>query len=1095
MKRFTTYILTAAAAFLTLLSCVKEDLRGESDTLSEGESWVLLNFGAERNREVVTKATVSGRNESQIYNFYFFVFDRNGAKITGEYFDTGNQKASEAAVKSSLKNCWYVSNTTTDTGTTRGLIRVKTSNGRGLKFYMIANLDADMVRISSDLLAHNIQKESDLLQFNVYMNQRIVNRNGYFQMTGKMADVSVGNTGTTGKETDITEISSTMSLRRLDAKVRFVFKTGSRPDENGQVIKSFEALQWKVVNVPRTAYLYGYEARGIQSANGNDFVSVDPSTPVSEYGEYAKDFFDTEFTNFENFPSSTQSEFSFYMLENRQKPKKAATKYQDRSRSIKTADGKNESCKVSYVLNGVPYERSMREFEYANDFSTYVIVTGRVEMDLVNDKAGQVLGGDVQYIIHLGDWNASIDNSEGNRGDKNDIYSGFDNFNTVRNTSYTYTVTVNGVNSIRVEVETSQGGKPSDVVEDQPGASGAITIAKEEIILCDCHYVSKSISFRLSNFFEGNVYDKDHCIIDRLTWSVKTPFGEGEPYKKDGLDITDGLDFRWVRFRLNKKDSDGNFVGTRRKFCDRRFETTGTLRSASDNREGDGTPGLAGYHNDGTMYITELVDYIKTQVTRYLESRDASEFDHKDDPSLARLSFTVFVDEYYYEQNPLTNEKSATLWKRFVNQEDRKLHILCSSDISLDEESRSTGSVITIQQKAIQSIYNTDPDYTALSTAWGVENEDEHEGFSTYWSTTAEQQRGNNDDWNGLYNTCKEWGLSNGNSTSFNTGMKWGTYMDWEVDNDTPQFAKGYAYLRYSCMSRNRDNNGDGIIDRNEVRWYLASINQLVGIVVGKGLLNTKTQLYNRSPEEQKSDDVQVWFQHVLSSTCYTEKRNSNNPTMIWAEEGLSTSATNESWQPITKGTVRCVRNLGFIDGNSDETYSIDKKPEDYIQMEKKENGNFIFTATHLNSQALRYYTSRELTYSDELSMENNLYKMFEVYKSSSTVTYPSGMPHKFTNYNSLVTESVAAGNGNPFCPEGYRTPSQVELCVMRYYMGNDKPSANVSRTKWSFGWEGDKNKNLKEEKVGFIQNGRYNITVNREDVSSVRCVRDIRID
>ena len=1083
MKKTLSYIL--GFSILLLSSCAKENLNGDGG-VAEGESWVLLDFGAQQNREVVTKATVSPRNESQIYNFYFFVFDRNGAKITGQYFDSKNQKVSKAAVETSENNCWYVSNATSDDGNTTGTIRLKTANGENLKFYMIANLDADMVRISSDLLAHNIQNEGDLLGFNVYMNQRIVNRNGYFQMTGKMDGITVGKNSGSGNT--VTAISSVMSLRRLDAKIRFIFKTGTRPDENGQVIKSFEALQWKVVNVPRTAYLMGYEARNISSPNGNDFVSVSPSTPASEYSEYAKEFFDTDFVNFEDFPSTGQSEFSFYMLENRQKPKKTPGSYQDRSRSVKTADGKNESCTVSYVLNGVPYERQMREFEYANDFSTYVVVTGRVDMDLVNDKAGQVLGGDVQYIIHLGDWNAAIDNSEGNRGDGNDIYSGFDNFNTVRNTSYTYTVTVNGVNSIRVEVETSQGGKPSDVIEDQPGASGAITIAKEEIMLCDCHYVSKTINFRLSSFFEGDVYDKDHCIIDRLTWSVKTPFGEGEPYKKDGIDITDGLDFRWVHFRLNKKDSDGNFVNTRRKYSNRTFETSGTLRSASDNKEGDGTPGLAGYHNDGTMYITELVDYIRTQVNRYLESKDASDFDHKDSPKDAKLTFTVFVDEYYYESDPLTNQKSATLWKQFVNQDDRKLHILCSSDISLDEESRTTGSVITIQQKAIQSIYNTDPSYTALSTAWGVENEDEHEGLNTYWSSTASTNRYNNKNDNGLYNTCKEWGLSSGTGSGFNTGVKWGTFMDWEVDNDTPQFNSDYAYLRYSCMSRNRDNNGDGVIDRSEVRWYLASINQLIGMVVGKGLLSSKAQLYNRSPEQQKSEDEQVWNQHVISSTEFGSS--SNDPIMVWAEEALSTSQTNVSWQPIKYATVRCVRNLGFVDGNSEETYAIDKTPEDYIQMEQEDNGVYIFTTTHLNSQVLRYYTSRELTYTDEIALENRLYKKFEVYGSNSGFS-----PMYFESYNQKVTESVAEGNGNPYCPEGYRTPNQIELCLMKYYMPSSAGIRSlVSRTKWSFGVDGSNKKTSAGQRVGCIINGT-NITVNHEAVSAVRCVRDIRVN
>lgn len=1097
MRRFIYIIFTTTALFTSAVSCVKEEM-SERNSLAEGETWVELNFGSQQSREVLTRATVSERNEKQIYNFYLFMFDGNGAKVAGIYFDTENQRASKASVESSLSNCWYVSNTSTDDGTTRGTVRFRTASGSNMRLYMIANLDADMVRISSDLLAHNIQKEEDLLNYNVYLNQRIVNRNGYFPMTGKLSGLTIeGGNSTT--DTDLTLIDGTMMLRRIDAKIRFVFKKGSRPDDKGQTIKSFEAKQWKVVNVPRTAYLYDYDHRGITDATGHDFVNVAPGTPSSEYSGYAKDFFDTDFVNFEDFPNSDQSEFSFYMLENSQVPKKSPSKYQDRSKSIKTSEGRNESCNVSYVLNGVPYEREMRMFEYANDFSTYVVVTGRVEMELndTDTSGGKVLGGDVQYIIHLGDWTSAIDNSDGNKGDGKDQYGAFDNFNTERNTSYTYTVTVNSVNSIRVEVETSQGSV-SDVVENQPGATGSITIAKEEIMLCDCHYVSKTIDFRLANFFEGGKYDKDHCIIDQLTWSVKTPFmvSETGPTKgSDGMEITSGLDYKWVHFRLNKKDGNGNFLAQRRKFSSRQFETSSVLRSASDNKEGDGSDGLAGYHNDGVMNITELVSYIKGQVNRYVQDPNASEFDNLKDPSKSRLSFTVFVDEYYYEANPINNEKSSDLWKHFVNQEDRKLHILCSSDISKDEESRATGSVITIQQHAIQSIYNTDPDYTDLSTAWGVETEDEHEGFSTYWNYTYSERRYNDDDNNGLYNTCKEWGLSSGTGSSFNSGVKWGTYMDWEVDNSTPQFNSRYEYLRYSCMSRNRDNNGDGVIDRNEVRWYMASINQLIGIVVGKGLLNSKTQLYNRSPEAQQSSDDQVWFQHVMSSTSYTEGRNSNNPTMIWAEEGLSTSGTNENWQPIKKGTVRCVRNLGYVDGNDNETYSIDKMPQDYIQAEKLSDGNYIFTTTHLNSQALRYYTSRELTYSDELSIENRLYKKFEVYNRNSSITYTSSS-HKFSDYNRLVTESVASGQGNPFCPEGYRTPSQVEMCVMRYYMGDDKPSRTVSRTKWSFGLEGDKKKDsIKEIKVGFMQNGRYNITINNEDISEVRCVRDIRVN
>lgn len=1093
-------------------SCMKEEISEPKPVVTEGEGMLLVNFGPQENSVVVTKATLSETNESQIFNFYVFVFDSNGSKVAGVFFDSSNQKATKDEVTSATDNCWYVNNAVNSGDVTSGSVLVKTSAGTNMTVYLIANLDADMVRVSSDLLGASISTEADLKNFNVYMNQKIVNRNGYFPMSGKISGVTISG-GTSSDEMVRTVITDTMLLRRMDAKVRFIFKQGTRPDASGQVVKSFVAKQWKVVNVPRTAYVLGYAARGISDERGRDYTSVPPTTPESDYSKYAKDFFDTDFVNFEDFPSTGTSEFSFYMLENRQIPKKTLTAYQDRSRQVKTSTGLNESCPVSYSVDGVQYSRDMRVFEYANDFSTYVVVTGYVEMELTNDSAGQVLGGDVQYIIHLGNWSASIDNSTGNTGDGKDTYSGFDNFNTERNTSYTYTVTVNSVNSIRVEVETSKG-EVSDVEERQPGATGQISIAKETIALCDCHYESKTINFHLANFFQNGNVSSDNCIVDELTWAVKTPFGEGEPQKEGDIDITTGLDYKWVRFRLNKRDDDGNFyTDKRRKYTPRSFQTYNTLRTAEENAEDDGTPGLSGYHNDGSMDIKELVTYIKTQVHKFIENRETSDFDHKTstDMSEPNICLTAFIDEYYYTENPLTGQKSSDLWKQFVNQGDRKLHILCNSEKSKDLESSSTGSVTTIQQHSIQCIYNTDQSYTALQTAWGVERTDEFESKGwNYWSTNSGtyENRGNVSNVNGLFNTCKEWGVSPKSATdnTFTTGVEWGTFMNYEVSNDTPQLNDTYAYMRYSCMTRNRDNNGDGKIDRNEVRWYLASVNQLVGMFVGDGLLDSDTKLYNRTPEQKKSSSSSDWQQHIVSSTSifaddsrsdgswggdYAYVRNSNDPTMVWAEEGISTSHTYHNWGDQRGTSIRCVRNLGFIDGNSEETYDIDKMYDDYIQMETKTDSDnktyYVFTATHLNAQALRYYTSKELIFSDERSLENRLYKKFQ--------TYPGGAQSLsgvlFADYNTAVNEGVAAGTGNKYCPEGYRTPSQIEAAVMKYYLPVAEVKNTMSRTYWSFGPYGTTvHSNYKK---GFVVNGG-NVTVGGGEYPGyVRCVRDIR--
>lgn len=1057
MKKRILHTIVLWAAALACISCVKENFTPSQSGV--GEARFLLDFGVKDDIAIQTKSTLDAKAESRVFNLYVFVFNSNGDKVSGEYFDSKNLKASAEEVRNATDNCWYVSNSTTTTGS----VLFNCSAGEGFTLYVLSNLDSDMVRISSDVLAATVKTEDDLKNFTAYLNQKIVTRNGYFPMSGKISNITISdsNNAVSGR----TNITGKVMLTRIDAKVRFVFKTGNTPDAQGQTIKSFEPRQWKVVNVPRTGYIL---------PRNEDCVNVAPTTAKEDYSKYAAGFFDTEFVNFEDFPKSGTSGFSFYMMENRQTPKKALAGYQDRSRSKKLASGLNEKCTVTYSLDGQEISRDMRMFEYANDFSTYVVVMGYVEMELVDDKAGKVLGGDVQYIIHLGDWGKDIAD-----------------FNTERNTSYTYTVTVNSVNNIRVEVETSKGAV-SDVKENQPGASGQISIAKEEIALCDCHYVSKTISFHLTNFFNNSDISKDNCIVDELTWAVKTPFGEGEPRTEGGVDITSGLDYQWVHFRLNKQDAAGKYyTDKRRKYTPRTMVASTVWNSAEDNKEDDGTPGLAGFHNDGIMDVAQLCTFIKDEVHKYLDNPASSAFDNlgSTDLSLPKVSLTVFVDEYYYEKHPITDEMKPDLWKTFVNAEDRKLHILCNSEKSKDLESSSTGSVVTIQQRSIQCVYNTDPSYTVLQTAWGVENQDEYDGrWDKYWSVTSGENRGNDKRLNGLYNSCKEWELSPaGTSNAFTTGVQWSKYMDYEVENDTPQLQNDYQYMRYACMTRNRDNNGDGKIDRNEVRWYLASINQLVGLYVGDAILNANTRLYNKSPEDRKSDVRSKWQQHVVSSTAFNSE--SNNPTMLWAEEGTSTSYFYHNWAPNIQGTgIRCVRNLGYIDGKDDESYSIDKEFDDYITAEKQGDGSYIFTCTHLNEKALRYYTSKELILSDELALENRLYKKFQSYPTSSNFTAQS-----FTAFNDKVDEEIAAGRGNPYCPEGYRTPSQIEAAIMRYYITDWGVSNTFTRTYWSFGPLGS-NPKFVDDKYGFNVQGT-NITVNKKDLGEVRCVRDIRVN
>ena len=1076
-KRYFSNIF-AAIFLLMMTSCVREQFAPGG--LTGGEGYIYLKFGAAPNVEVSTKATLNAESENRIMNLYVFVFDRDGHKIHSKWYRELDRTNSEGELDIIEEGWWY----SQANQPSRGVIKIKSPSGKGFKIYVFANIDGDMVKISSEMLSHNINTENDIKNFQVYLNQETTSRNGYFPMSGSVSGVTVD------KDKGITiEGSGSLSLRRMDAKIKFTFKAGTRPDENGQVIQSFEPKSWRVFNIPKTAFLM---------ERNEDACSVDPNTPTGDYSQYASLFFDSEWANFEEFPEPNKASFSFYMPENRQTPKNSSfTNYQDRSRQKKTATGLNEVQAVEYTsLSGKTSTKSMRIFQNANDFSTYVLVSARVTMKLTGNEAGQTLGGDVLYLIHLGDWKSKKIHNGDSEHWNDDEYEDVANFQTERNTSYNYTVTINSVNNIRIEVETSDG----ENIENQPGASGQITIAKEEIAICDAHYETKTMTFSAKNFFEGTT-----ATVDDLTWRVKTPFGEGAPsIGQDGADIPAGLDYKWVHFRLNKKDAKGEFyLDKRRRYTNRVFAESSTFRTADVNKESDGSndPGLEGYHNDGVMDIVDMVKYIKTQVKRYASwlENGGNYADYKcdfDSENLndAKICVTVFVDEYYYDKDPIFGGSSPTLWKRFVNKEERAMHILCNSNTSKDLESRATGSVITIQQKPIKSIYNTDESYTRLQNAWGLESTDEYADIVYTYNQNGSLDGSvkNTDPFNGLANSVFEWvlapdGTTVSNITTIQKGVRWDKYLSFEVGNELPQLNDGYKSLRYICMSRNRDNNGNGIIDRDEVRWYLASVRQLIGMYVGGGVLESSVRIYNRSTADRNSPDSKRWRQHVISSTKYP--RNSQ-PTVIWGEEGISTGdISGSNREGIKNFTVRCVRNLGLANDAP-----INKTPDDYIQTTKNADGSYTFECTHINESALRYYTSRELDYEDERATANSLYKKFETAPADQTWTSGAIMFKPLNDEVSKYGSSVYAG----YCPDGYRLPSQTELAVIRYYTNLVSSGDYPSRTFWSFGVEakvwGDKGKDG-GNKYGFCAtSGNISLYADAK-FSKARCVRDIRVE
>ena len=68
------------------------------------------------------------------------------------------------------------------------------------------------------------------------------------------------------------------------------------------------------------------------------------------------------------------------------------------------------------------------------------------------------------------------------------------------------------------------------------------------------------------------------------------------------------------------------------------------------------------------------------------------------------------------------------------------------------------------------------------------------------------------------------------------------------------RFTNGlYDTGAFACLQRNRDNNGNGMIDEDEIKWYLPSYNQMLNTYIGKATI----------PEA-------YWFHHLRIESTYT---------------------------------------------------------------------------------------------------------------------------------------------------------------------------------------------------------------------------------
>lgn len=819
-----------------LNSCSDDSLIPESE--KEGNPIPVKIFLSAPEAETQVSSRVS--DENNIQDFYLFVFNSSG-KLNFKKYYTASDLIASPNVQGGI--------TTLDANYV-----VETLQTGKSYIYAVANVQSDYYQgLKDDLDEFEVGTNcmTDFVKLKLENAKQSLERTAdtYMLMSGTCSENEDG-TFTIAEGKDI----KTIHLRRIDSKITFNFSNGGK-------CETFKATRWYIENAPIYSYLIE------QPAGTGTNCTWDASVNLKT-NENPGDFFTTYNEVEGDLKEVLDNRFTFYMPENRKNgDSDAITSYEHRELQIKNEDRKNGA------------------FRYAPQTGTYVVVHGIYEGKADHKEFGdnQDVTANVTYKIHLGY-----------------VRNNPDDFFSKRNTQYTYNVTVNGVDDIVLEVETSGG--EGDPTENAPGATGEVVFNNEtDVFNLDSHYEQILLTFNKNNLINRNKEDFQ-CV-------VSTPFTQ--------FGVSREVDLDWVKVVKNPNASTDFqvFPGTESTSLQSVNEMLTDLYYASHPNVTEGKPEDKNYTN----FFTDGV-----------------------------VTYTCFVNEYYYESVPegslLSVDNNVPLWKYFVNQANRNMYIVCHTDLSDDEESSIVSSEYMISQRSIQTFYNySDKSLTNLTKAYGVETINE-----TGWLEWGKDDNGQPTDpdygwdntkallpsgatWSSLVNIAnngyKDISLSkNMNKTTddkFMVGIEYGgaTTEQYYLQGMNETYQKAYI----ACMQRNRDNDGMDDIDENEIRWYLAAYNQYVGMYVGEASLSAESRLYYYPETYDPSQNLK----HYASST--TSGSGPNATRIIWAEEattfcslsqrqGYTSNQPPASWNDWSKNTVhyRCVRNLGTVNEHYD---------------------------------------------------------------------------------------------------------------------------------------------------------------------------------
>ena len=830
---------------LLLSSCSEDLFTGGSE--SNEDVTISLAYSDVSPRDIVVNSRATPEEESHLNNLYIYIFDGNG-NLKGYKGIEGEENLTQ----------------NTSSSTNKGVITgIKTRSGDSY-IYAVANIYTGLYPVETS----NGTVEPNKLPINLDENKASAgeydftldqlkaltfNRNNpntiqissAFLMSGAVQQGNLVNITPAGT---IENDENDIRLSRIVSKVKFTIK-----EKTGDGVKrSFKLDNYSIMNIAMKGTLIG-------NIDGNKkYISNDKE----------------DFSNIKgltlgvNDVDSTGAEcFEAYLPENLQEPQKSVN-----NQAMRENDGMLIS----------------KEFINAPKYGTYVVLKGKYE----ETQNGSTKTANVTYYVHLG--NCSAD---------------YNDYNVVRNSMYTFNITVAGVNKIIVEAKQEEGEN------EQPGAEGVVMeygdIGKN--LTLDSHY-----EYMVMRFYQNN--------IQELKKAGKGYFYQVYALGKhtDVINVgatTDGnkndVDTSWIQFAI--KCSRDNSSST--------YSTDKTSRGTACSYP-------------GTEYSSDL--YTVEKFLKYLyDNSESTSIWTGSDSKGNYVDATCFVSENYYKDRS---------WDEYVNDVDKRAFYVANKVcVSKDKRSVYAGAQYGLTQHNIQTFYDRSQAGSVIAYGCETINDEEKPGGGDTGFDINEQVKGSNgnDYWNGRANMIQD--------------------IDNFKDNKpvrTWDELKGNISLRIACMSRNRDLNGDGNISDDEIRWYAPATQQYAGLWIGEEVMSTESKLFNKSTKILKKDSYEGRMAYY-SSTQDAES--------FISEEGMATGNYNLRLSPYSPKYVRCVRNLKSKDtkdigygetpapyysyDSKTKTVTLDKVDEDALNITGEQRELFDHTERDEGNKPAKKFT------------------------------------------------------------------------------------------------------------------------------------------